>query len=206
MSAGRDAVLGPARVQAETMAWLEHAVIGLNLCPFARAVHVRGAVRCVVSPARDAEALLAALVEEMQALVAADPTVVETTLLVHPFVLQDFLDFNDFLDVADEALEQLGLDGVLQVASFHPDYRFADTDEDDITNASNRSPWPTLHLLREASIDRVLDAGADPQAVVERNLETLRALGSPAWAALQERCRRQAAAAGPDNLTDTGAD
>ena len=191
-------------VRAETLAWLEHAVIGLNLCPFARAVQVRGGVRCVVSEAQEAEALLAQLVEEMQALAATDADMVETTLLVHPHVLQDFLAFNDFLDVADAALEALELDGVLQVASFHPDYCFADTDPDDITNASNRSPWPTLHLLRESSIDRALELGADPDAIVERNLRTLETLGPQGWAALQSRCRQQARATPPDDEAEAG--
>lgn len=183
----------PARVRAETIAWLEQAVIGLNLCPFARAVHLRGGVRCVVSSARDTHTLLTELAWEMQTLAAADPAEVETTLLVHPQVLQDFLDFNDFLDLAEAALVQLGLEGVLQVASFHPGYRFEGSGEDDITDATNRSPWPTLHLLREDSVERVLEAGADPHAIVERNLRTLRTLGVAGWAALQARCRRQAA-------------
>ena len=133
-----------------TRRWLEQAVIGLNLCPFAKAVHLKQQIRWVESPARHADALLADLVRELQFLAAADPQAVDTTLLIHPHALKDFLDYNDFLDVADAAIEDLGLAGVLQVASFHPDYRFEGTAHDDVGNLSNRSPYPTLHLLREA--------------------------------------------------------
>jgi uncharacterized protein len=174
----------------ETCAWLEHAVIGLQLCPFAKAVHARGQVRWVQSDATTPEALLEQLLHEMRELAACDAQAVETTLLVHPHVLHDFLDFNDFLDVADAALESLGLEGVLQVASFHPDYRFAGTAEDDITNATNRAPHPTLQLLREASVEQALAGhGRDTDAIVEANLRTLRRLGVQGWADLQVRIR-----------------
>ncbi len=184
-----------ARVLAETRAWVERAVIGLNLCPFARAVQVKGQIRYLVSAARDTEALLADLGDAMQALVAADPAQVDTTLLIHPQVLGDFDDYNDFLDLADAALEALGYDGVLQVASFHPHYRFAGSTADDLGNATNRSPYPTLHLLREASVDRAVAAFPEPEAIYEANLRTLDALGSDGWAALQAACRRDAEAA-----------
>jgi hypothetical protein len=123
----------------------------------------------------------------MHALVEADPALVETTLLVHPNVLADFADFNDFLDAADAALDELGYDGVLQIASFHPDYQFDGTDPDDLGNASNRSPYPTLHLLREASVDRAVEAFPEAEAIVENNLRALDALGAEGWAALQTR-------------------
>ncbi len=145
----------------DTRRWLEAAVIGLNLCPFAKAVHGKGQIRWVLSDARQPKALLADLAQELQFLAAADPQTVETTLLVHPHVLDDFLDFNDFLDVADAALVDLGLDGTLQIASFHPQYQFADGEPDDITNHSNRSPYPTLHLLRESSIARAVASVPD---------------------------------------------
>jgi uncharacterized protein len=132
---------------AATQHWLEQAVIGLNLCPFARAVHVKQQIRWVESSARDTQALLDDLVLELQFLEAADPEKVDTTLLIHPHVLNDFLAYNEFLDVADAAIEELGYAGVLQVASFHPDYRFEGTAADDLGNFSNRSPHPTLHLL-----------------------------------------------------------
>jgi hypothetical protein len=169
---------------AATRHWLERVVIGLNLCPFAKAVHLKRQIRWVESPARDAESLLADLVRELQFLAAADPDTVDTTLLIHPHVLTDFLDYNDFLDVADAAVEQLGLDGVLQVASFHPDYQFESTDRDDVGNLSNRAPYPTLHLLREDSIDRAVAAFPDAATIYERNIETLRRLGVDGWRAL----------------------
>jgi uncharacterized protein len=169
---------------ADTRRWLERAVIGLNLCPFAKAVQAKGQLRIVESAATDAPALAAHLLQELQTLASADPQTLDTTLLVHPHALQEFEAFNDFLDVADALLEELDLDGVIQIASFHPGYRFAGTEADDITNASNRSPHPTLHMLREASIDEAVAAFPDAEAIYERNIETLRALGPEGWARL----------------------
>lgn len=160
-----------------TRHWLQRVVIGLNLCPFAKAVHVRNQIRYVLSEATTPDALLADLTRELEFLHAADPDMIDTTLLIHPEVLQDFLDYNDFLDVADDALEALGLEGEIQVASFHPDYQFDDSDPDDIENYSNRSPYPMLHLLREDSVERAVEAFPDPDAIVERNFETLQRLG-----------------------------
>ncbi|HET7792250.1 MAG TPA: DUF1415 domain-containing protein [Rhizobacter sp.] len=174
---------------AETRAWVERAVIGLNLCPFAKAVQAKQQVRYVLSQAADEEALLAELVGEMQHLVATDPAETDTTLLIHPQLLNDFLDFNDFLDIADEALEELGLEGVLQIASFHPQYQFAGTEADDIANATNRSPYPTLHLLREASVDRAVAAFPEAEAIYENNMRTLEQLGPEGWAAIQRQCK-----------------
>jgi hypothetical protein len=170
-----------------TRAWVEHAVVGLNLCPFAKAPMAKGQIRYVVSETADPRVLLGELCAQMQALVAADPAQVETTLLVHPNVLGDFLDFNDFLEAADAALVDLGFDGVLQIASFHPDYRFEGTDDDDIGNASNRAPYPTLHLLREASVDRAVEAFPEAEAIFENNLRTLETLSADGWAALQSK-------------------
>jgi hypothetical protein len=174
----------PEEVVAATRAWLEKAVIGLDLCPFAKAVHVKDQIRYAVSQAQTADALLADLVHELRYLQAADPAQVETTLLIHPGVLVDFLDFNDFLDVADVAVTELGLAGEIQVASFHPDYQFAGTAPDDIGNYTNRSPFPTLHLLREASIERGLAAFPDAAQVFEKNIDTLRRIGHEGWARL----------------------
>ena len=171
----------------ETTSWLEKAVIGLNLCPFAKAVHSKGQIRWVLSDATEPAALLESLVQELQHLAAADPESIDTTLIMHPQVLHDFLDFNDFLGVAEEALEEMGLSGVLQIASFHPQFQFADTDKDDITNATNRSPFPTLHLLREDSVERAVAAFPDAEAIFDRNIETLRRLGSKGWQALLQR-------------------
>jgi hypothetical protein len=166
---------------AETVRWLERAVIGLNLCPFAKAVHAKQQVRYVLAEADTPQALLEQLGEELLRLRDTPADEIDTTLLVHPRVLADFLDYNDFLDDADALVEALGLDGVLQVASFHPDYRFAGTEPDDIGNFSNRAPFPTLHLLREDSVERAVAAFPDPDAIVERNIETLRKLGIDGW-------------------------
>ena len=171
----------------DTTVWLEKAVIGLNLCPFAKAVHGKGQIRWVLSDATEPAALLELLVQELQHLAAADPEVVDTTLIVHPQVLQDFLDFNDFLGVADEALEEMGLIGALQIASFHPQFQFAGTAAADITNATNRSPHPTLHLLREDSVERAVAAFPEADAIFERNIETLRRLGPEGWSMLFKR-------------------
>ena len=182
--------MNPDTVIAQTSAWLEEAVIGLNLCPFAKAVHVKGQVRYVVSEATDVEALQQALAEQLQDLAAADPAQVDTTLLIHPNVLQDFEDFNQFLGLAEEMVEALGLDGVLQVASFHPQFQFAGTSPDDVSNATNRAPYPTLHLLREESIDRAVEAFPEAETIYEANIETLERLGPEGWATLQKRWTR----------------
>lgn len=173
-----------SEVIAATRRWLERAVIGLNLCPFARAPYLKDRVRIVVSAARDEESLLLDLCEELQRLAVSDETQIETTLLVHPQVLGDFLRFNDFLDLADAALAQMSLEGELQVASFHPDFEFADAPVGDVANFTNRSPFPTLHLLREASIERAVDAVEDAEAIYERNIARLRELGKDGWDAL----------------------
>jgi hypothetical protein len=170
---------------ALTQAWLEKAVIGLNLCPFAKAVYVKQQIRYVVSQATDTDALLTELKTELQFLQDSDPAEVDTTLLILPEVLSDFLDYNDFLDTADETIEDLELDGEIQIASFHPDYQFAGTNADDIENYTNRSPYPILHLLREASIERAVEAFPEAEEIYEKNMETLRKLGLQGWANLQ---------------------
>ena len=169
---------------ARTRGWLEKAVIGLNLCPFAKAVQVKQQIRYVVSDATTEQALLADLLHELESLYDADPDVIETTLLIHPHVLGDFMDYNQFLDIADAAISELELDGEIQVASFHPDYQFAGNAPDDMDNFSNRAPYPTLHLLRESSVARAVAAFPDAARIYQRNIETLRALGHAGWRAL----------------------
>jgi len=169
---------------ADTTRWLERAVIGLNLCPFARAPHVQGKIRMRVSHARDSDSLLDDLCGELQTLNALTPDECETGLLIHPFVLNEFLDYNDFLDTADAAVEALGLEGEWQVASFHPEYQFADSAPDAIENYSNRSPWPTLHLLRESSVERAMEQMSDTDSIYRRNMATLQSLGLSGWQAL----------------------
>lgn len=168
----------------DTRVWLERAVIGLNLCPFAKSVHVKGQVHYVVSRAQNAQELLKELALELQALADHDPRVRDTTLLIAPDCLADFLAFNDFLAKADKTLRKLGLDGVLQIANLHPDYQFAGTEADDITNFTNRSPYPTLHLLREDSIDRAVAAFPEAESIFEKNMETMERIGLEGWTAL----------------------
>jgi hypothetical protein len=166
---------------ASTQRWLELAVIGLNLCPFAKAVHVKRQIRYAVTAATTAEALLEELRHELERLAQANPDEVETTLLIHPQVLTDFIDFHFFLREADAVLRQAGHEGTVQIASFHPSYEFADSAPDDVVNCTNRSPYPMLHLLREASIGRAVAAFPDAATIYERNIETLRRLGHDGW-------------------------
>jgi uncharacterized protein len=174
-------------VIAETRTWLEQIVIGLNLCPFAKAVYVKNQVRFVLSDATTPEALVEELAEELVLLRDTPAEEIDTTLIVHPEVLTDFLDYNDFLDNADAAIEALDLQGILQVASFHPQYQFAGVAPDDVSNYTNRSPYPTLHLLREDSVERAVAAFPDPDVIVERNIETLDKLGVEGWTRLLGR-------------------
>ena len=170
-----------ANIIATTTAWLERAVIGLNLCPFAKAVHVKQQIRYVVCRAENPVELLATLIRELHYLADTDPAVTDTTLLIHPFVFADFLEYNDFLDVANSAIADLGLEGELQIASFHPRYQFADTDAEDITNYTNRSPYPALHLLREASVTRAVVAFPEAGEIFGKNIQTMRELGKAGW-------------------------
>ena len=172
-------------VIAATRTWLERAVIGLGLCPFARAVHVKNQVRYVVSRAHNSDVLLEHLERELDALADAPPEQVDTTLLIHPDVLEDVLDYNDFLELADRVVEELGYAGILQVASFHPRYQFEGTDPDDVTNYTNRSPYPILHLLREASVDQAVAAFPEAERIYEKNIETMKELGKDGWDALE---------------------
>jgi len=173
--------LGAEEVVAATRTWLERAVIGLDLCPFAKAVHLNNRIRYYVSDARTQARLLEELMAELRGLDAADPARFETTLLIHPHVLADFSDYNDFLEQADDAVSELGLEGVIQVASFHPRYQFEDAGPDDIENYTNRSPYPMLHLLRESSVERAVTTYPDTTAIYRKNIETLRCLGLDGW-------------------------
>ncbi|MDP1863874.1 MAG: DUF1415 domain-containing protein [Thiobacillus sp.] len=173
-----------ASVIAATREWLEKAVIGLNLCPFAKAVYVKNQVRIVVSGAKHLDGLLEDLDRELDFLAAADPEDVDTTLLIHPTLLPDFLDFNDFLQLVDAAVEEHELEGVIQVASFHPQFQFEGTEPDNMGNYTNRAPFTTLHLLREASIERAVAAFPEAETIFERNIETLEKLGPAGWKGL----------------------
>jgi hypothetical protein len=168
-------------IVAATQAWVERTVIGLNLCPFAKAVYIKDQIRYCVSNATEPEALRTELAAELTFLQTADPADLDTTLLIHPQVLTDFLDYNDFLEVAEATIADLGLTGEIQIASFHPHYQFAGTQPDDMENCTNRSPYPILHLLREASVERAVEAFPDAAQIFEKNIETLRRLGHEGW-------------------------
>lgn len=174
----------PEFVVYKTIVWLEKAVIGLNLCPFAKSVHVKQQIRYVVSGACETESLIVDLIKELQYLASHAAQEVDTTLLIHSQVLNDFLEYNDFLELADRILEQQGFDGEFQIASFHPDYQFADSTGNAIENYTNRSPFPMLHLLRESSIDRAVEAFPDAADIYEKNMVTMRSLGKNGWQAL----------------------
>jgi hypothetical protein len=182
----------PEAVMASTRRWVERAVIGLNLCPFAKGVQAKGQVHYAVSLADDASALLADLKQQLQELQSSDPAHRDTTLLIAPQAFPGFLDFNDFLVRADRLLRKLRLEGDFQIASFHPQFQFADADPGDISHYTNRAPYPILHLLREESIDRAVEAYPDAAQIYEKNMNTLRALGPAGWQALDvgplERC------------------
>ena len=168
-------------VLADTAHWLDKAVIGLNLCPFAKGVQAKGQIHYAISDAQDAEGVAHDLHRELEALAEISPDKRDTTLLVLPYALHDFLDFNDFLELADNMVDELDLGGILQVASFHPLFQFEGTDVDDVTNCTNRSPYPTLHLLREESIDKAVEAFPEAEMIYEKNMETLDALGLEGW-------------------------
>ncbi|WP_398497794.1 DUF1415 domain-containing protein [Variovorax sp.] len=182
MSAG--ASVTAEQAVADTRRWLERAVIDLNLCPFAKAVHVKGQIHYATYLPAEHDDLLDALLAEARQLVALDAAERDTTLLIAPNALSDFLDFNDFTARAERRLAKAGFDGVLQLASFHPQFQFGGTEPDDIGNATNRAPYPTLHLLREESVDRAVEAFPDAEEIFGRNIDTLEALGPEGWAAL----------------------
>ena len=164
-----------------TRLWLERAVIGLNLCPFAKAVYAKHQIRFAVTAARNADEVTAELRHELALLVHTEPNALETTLLIHPQAMTEFIDYHLFLKSADAMVRSLGLEGVVQIASFHPGYEFAGSASDDIENCTNRSPYPMLHLLREASVERAVAAFPDAAAIYERNIATLRRLGHVGW-------------------------
>ena len=172
-----------------TRAWIERAVIGLNLCPFARAPYVKERIRYCVSHSVSSGDLLKDLRVELQRLVDSPVQEIETTLLIHPQCLIDFLEYNDFLGDVDSTLRKMGLEGTIQIASFHPEYQFADTGPDDLSNATNQSPFPMLHLLREDSIDRAVETMPNPERIYAANIETLERLGVKGWQDLQAQCK-----------------
>ena len=178
--------MSEAQIVNATRKWVEDVVVGYNLCPFARRELVRDRVRFVVSEAETEDELLSALHSELQRL--EDDPEIEMTLLVHPGVLQDFAAYNEFLDVTDGLLAYLEFEGIYQVASFHPDYRFEGTDENAAENYTNRSPYPMLHLLREASVEAVIDSYPDVDGIPQRNIELMEELGVDKMKAILDSC------------------
>ncbi|MGB4115891.1 MAG: DUF1415 domain-containing protein [Polaromonas sp.] len=172
------------QIVTQTKHWLVKAVIGLNLCPFAKAVYVKNQVRFVVSQARHADDLLEELDRELDLLVATPSSEIDTTLLIHPTLFEDFLDFNDFLEIAEGVVDEHGLEGVIQLASFHPQFQFDGTEPEDISNYTNRAPFACLHLLREDSVERAVEAFPQADAIFETNIATLEKLGLKGWKAL----------------------
>lgn len=187
VSKAPDASVSDEVIRTITDRWLRNLVIGLNLCPFAKSPYTKGQVQIRVSRADNAEALLGDLSTALLSLSEKSEDEVETMVLVHPWALHDFLDYNDFLDVADACLQALDLEGVIQVASFHPDYQFADARADEVSNATNQSPFPMLHLIRESSLDRAVDSGADADSIVERNIGLMNEMG---WDGVQQLRRK----------------
>jgi hypothetical protein len=178
---GEQDVVDVLQVRAQTLGWLEQAVIGLNLCPFATSVYVNSQVRVVVSTAKHLDAFLDELDVELLLLRDTPVQEIETTLLVHPHLFPDFLVFNDFLNIVDDVVAEHELEGVLQVLPFHPEFLFGGEDETDMSHYTNRSPFPMLHLLREDSLSQAIDAHGDTDAIPERNKQVLRDLGLAGW-------------------------
>ena len=164
-------------VEALARRWVENVVIGLNLCPFAKAVHAKKQIRYVVTAATEPDDLIAELEHEIGILIDTDPLALDTTLLIHPLAMHDFIDYHFFVAEADAALKRLEVEGVLQIAGFHPEYCFAGSEPSDVANYTNRSPHPMLHLLREASVERAVAAFPDAADIFEGNIARLRALG-----------------------------
>ena len=166
--------------------WVESLVVGLNLCPFAKRVWVKNRVRCSVTEAATEEQLLVDLQAELELLNRDDA--IETTLLIHPRVLKEFYDYNQFLNYADNLLAQMRLNGVYQIASFHPDYQFGGTEPGDVENYTNRSPYPLLHLIREESLERAISNYPGSDQIPDRNIELLNSLGRDKMRALLQAC------------------
>ena len=178
------------RIIQVTQAWLQHAVIGLNLCPFAKSVYVKNQIEFQVSTTSDENILLDELKLALIKLTETPASTIDTSLLIHPYVLHDFLDYNDFLYQADDLLHDLKLDGVLQIASFHPDYQFADENKEDMSHCTNRSPYPMLHLLREDSLDQAISAKPEWEEIVANNIATMNNLGQKGWEELQKKIHK----------------
>ncbi|MGC9402043.1 DUF1415 domain-containing protein [Vibrio genomosp. F10] len=162
--------------EKQTQQWLEDVIVGLNLCPFAHKPNKNKQIKIAVTDATTEEALLECILEEFQILDSKDAKELETTLVVIPDMLQDFMDYNFFLDWVDGLIKQQDYEGIYQVATFHPDYYFHGTQPDDTENLTNRSPYPTIHLIREESMEKVLKHYPDPEAIPDNNIARVESL------------------------------
>lgn len=180
-----------SQIIAETKRWLSEIVIGLNLCPFAKHPYTKDSIRYVVFEQSDIEGLNEVLLREAQYMMSQPEEGVATTLIIHPALLEDFLDYNDYLGLAEDLILDHGLEGEVQVASFHPDYQFAGTKPDDVENYTNRSPYPMLHLIREAQLESVLAHFPEPDLIPIQNISTMKSLGKEKIMEIWERIKRQ---------------
>ena len=178
---------------AQTRCWLENVVLKHNLCPFAHKPFKAGQIRLTVTDSARPEFLLEDLQQELELLRSTPVEQIETTLLIHPNTLENFLDYNDFLDIVEHLLSEEGYEGEFQVASFHPEYQFADTEADDAENYTNRSPWPMLHLIREASLEQAIAHYPDVDNIPERNIQTMNKLGTAQHQSVLAQCLAQRA-------------
>ena len=169
-----------------TQKWVETIVVGMNLCPFAKREIVKDRVRYTISESTLQEQLLMDLKTELELL--DTDTSIETTLLIHPSILQDFYDYNDFLELADSLLVDMELDGIYQIASFHPNYQFGGTEFDAAENYTNRSPYQMLHLIREASLERVIGSYPDMDEIPDRNIKLMNDMGANRLKEMLEEC------------------
>ncbi len=174
----------------ETRCWVERVVVGLNLCPFAASPMKGGRIRYVACPASDPDGIYRALLQEMETLIGLPEPEAETSLFVVPEGLNDFDAYLDLFETAEAAVSEAGLEGILQLASFHPDYCFEGAGTDDPANYTNRSPHPMFHLIREEPLARALAQYPDPEGIPQRNVERLRALGLSAMQARLAACRQ----------------
>ena len=181
-----DDLLKDSEITGSVQRWVESFVVDLNLCPFAKRELIKNRIRFALTAAQTEEELLTALQAELELL--DSDTSIETTLLIHAKVLQDFYDYNQFLDYADELLLQMGLEGVYQIASFHPHYQFGNTDPDAAENYTNRSPYPMLHIIREESIARAIADSPNIDQVPARNIALMNQLGKDRLRALMQAC------------------
>ncbi len=179
------------QIITETRQWVQDIVIRHNLCPFAHKPFRNDVIRYRLSHASSEDELVDDLIDELLLLRDADISKVETTILITPYCLNDFSHYNQFLDVADMLITQFGLEGTIQVASFHPDYQFADLDYDDVRNYTNRSLYPMFHLILEASIEQARNSHPDVESIPATNMALLQQIGLEEIKQQQQACKKK---------------